>query len=159
MSYAYAIVDDELYDPTPAPHRPTSNATTQAEPRKWPVVRVGPHRSWHMNAVVRAIGFVDLRPGWNGHHAPTPSFDAVMAILGALSNLPADVIPPLVMPTAEGGAQLEWHQDGWNVEVVADPAGSLWAWLYHPTDGVEYDFDEDEYLPHVLDVVKKFHQR
>lgn len=57
----------------------------------------------------------ELKPGWDSYGAPALS-------LAALKVARVMLDAPQVVPTPGGGIQLEWHQDGLDIEIVI-PAG------------------------------------
>lgn len=70
----------------------------------------------------------------------------MQALVGAITVLrdamTADTIPPAVVPTADGGLQLEWHTKGVDLEVYVDANGHVSAWCQ---EGAR-EWEED-YLP------------
>src|SRR2546429_800812 len=71
-----------------------------------------------------------LEPGWDGERAEPMSwraFDAALMVLAeTMSN---DTVPPQIVPTYDGGLQLEWHCAGVDLEVYIQPNGQVSAWL------------------------------
>lgn len=59
-----------------------------------------------------------LTEGWNGHGGGVPLTDATLRIIDCLA----------VVPTFNGGVQIEWHANGWDVEIECAPDGSPTGW-------------------------------
>lgn len=91
---------------------PTTRRTIEAtEQPRW----LGPT----IGALMRAL---ELPDGWNSYRAPRIQARAVNTALDLLrSSAQDDSPPPIVVPTAEGGVQLEWHAWGLDVELDVSP--------------------------------------
>lgn len=81
---------------------------------------------------------------------------AVSQILSLLLAILDDNAPtPSVVPTWEGGVQVEWHRNHIDLEIEAMPSGSV-EYFYHGPDGEceervsENDLDEVRQLAHKL---------
>lgn len=63
-----------------------------------------------------------LDPGWDGYGAPsidrTALGDALQLLYGSAR---AETPPPAIVPTGTGGVQLEWHDQGFDIEVYLQP--------------------------------------
>lgn len=57
--------------------------------------------------------------------------------------LSAEASPPTVVPTSQGGVQLEWHANGIDLEIAVSPSGAVNAYYYNRTTGQVW---EDEGL-------------
>lgn len=66
-----------------------------------------------------------------GDLVPSPlAWRATADLLESLRLEPPDA--PAVVPTADGGVQLEWHRDGTDVEVYVEPDGAVSFWCAGP---------------------------
>lgn len=108
---------------------------------------------WQAVLLMRLLSFGNLRPGWDGHYAPTPSDDAIVTLANFLLAIPMSSHPGAVVPTAAGGAQLEWHAAGWDIEVAAEPDGELNAWICNDADHID-----EAYGPSPDDVSRPVHR-
>jgi hypothetical protein len=59
-----------------------------------------------------------LKHGWDSYGGlpPTPEAIAVAEIL---------LQPGSLVPSPDGGLQIEWHQGGYDIEITIDPRGSI----------------------------------
>ncbi len=79
--------------------------------------------SW-AEPTLRALGrLLLLEPGWDSHGArrinPALAWAAVPLLNAVMRD---ETPPPAVVPTVRGGVQLEWHQNGIDLEVeLIDP--------------------------------------
>ncbi len=70
-----------------------------------------------------------LQPGWDGGHASTPSMNAIRAAIELLSlGLSPSSPAPALVPTPDGGLQLEWHLSRVEIEIYLDPSGQASGW-------------------------------
>lgn len=56
-----------------------------------------------------------LKPGWDSYGACAIAPDAIRAARVMLSA-------PSVVPCSDGGVQLEWHRDGFDIEIRIPPS-------------------------------------
>jgi hypothetical protein len=88
---------------------------------------------------INAIG--ELEDGWAGPDSRQIADPAIQQALGILSDTMArDTVPPQVVPTAEGGLQMEWHYSGVDLEVYVEPDGHTSAWCREGSREWEEDF-------------------
>lgn len=65
-----------------------------------------------------------------------------VSALRVLALIMSDTTPaPAVVPTFDGGLQLEWHQGGTDLELSIEPDGALSAWCEHE-DGQFVELDD-----------------
>jgi hypothetical protein len=91
---------------------PTTRGTIEAaeEPR------------WLAPTVSALTSVLGLPDGWNSYGAPRIQARAAQTAFDLLrSSAQEDSPAPIVVPTAEGGVQLEWHAWGLDVEVDVSP--------------------------------------
>lgn len=60
-----------------------------------------------------------LKPGWDSYGGDPPS-EKAKAVARIMLGSPA-----WVTPCSDGGIQIEWHEHGWDVEIVIGPDGDL----------------------------------
>ena len=77
-------------------------------------------------AIRQALTLLRLRDGWNSHSAKPVSMeavrDAITFLIDAASEIP-NIAAPTVVPTVRAGMQLEWHQQGIDIEVEFGSGG------------------------------------
>jgi len=97
---------------------------------------------WPAKVVSKMSALLRLRPDWDTYGAPSPRYDAAMFALTLLDGIMRPDTPePSVVPTPNGGVQLEWHETHVDLEihVLAPYEGDVW-WKDHGT-GVEHAVD------------------
>jgi hypothetical protein len=106
-------------------------------------MRVGP---WVEVVTTRFVELLALRDNWNSHGACAISRSNILAAGRFLAAVMEPSTPaPIMVPTAGGGVQLEWHRAGFDVEVLfgeEDPPLLYVAeidkdneWEGHPVEG------------------------
>jgi hypothetical protein len=110
-----------------------SNATTTAA--ETAVAQVIPHgersrgmhiqpaRHWQVPVVRLITELLELPANWNSYGSSRIRRDTAMFAIEILENVMAAGTPlPAVVPTPNGGIQLEWHENGVNFEIdVLEP--------------------------------------
>lgn len=110
-AFYWALPED--MEEAPAPELPQPPADANQESVK---VRVG---AWVREATERFDYLLSLSPGWDGHEAVPVKNEHVLAAGKFLSTVMApETAAPAIVPTADGGIQIEWHQGGVDVEVL-----------------------------------------
>ncbi len=73
---------------------------------------------WLEPVVQRMAALVALPEGWDSYGAPALDAKLLFAALDLLARtMSADTPAPAVIPTSQGGVQLEWHRSGIDLEV------------------------------------------
>lgn len=79
-----------------------------------------------MPVIQRAAELAALPRGWNSYDARPVSAKALHGAIEFLLEYAApDVDRPALVPTVRGGLQLEWHNNGLDVEVEVAPDGHV----------------------------------
>lgn len=77
---------------------------------------------WREAAVLGLARVLGLPEGWDSCGAPRIQQKAVNSAFTLLDSAASDAVPPpAVVPTSDGGVQLEWHAWGTDVELVVPP--------------------------------------
>lgn len=90
-------------------------------------------RPWFSEALKRFLGLIALRDNWNGYGERVVHEGAVKRAMNVLKEVGVDGPPPDVVPTAEGGVQLEWTGAGWEIEVEVPPVGLAAVFIVYPS--------------------------
>jgi hypothetical protein len=115
-----------------------------------------PH--WVQIVLRRLRSIADLPAGWSGRGGPPVE----PQLLPQAFQLIADIMPnddpsyvPHLVPTVEGGLQMEWHRDGFDLEIEMSPLGEVWV-DYTRVDGSEaWDGDFDDLRDRVSKVLMR----
>jgi hypothetical protein len=79
-----------------------------------------------------------LEANWDSYGAPPVAPSAIVHALNVLGTILDDDSPtPIVVPTAAGNVQLEWHQGGIDVEICCSAQGRVSAYLYNHSNHQE----------------------
>ncbi|MER7275859.1 hypothetical protein ABT369_15510 [Dactylosporangium sp. NPDC000244] len=84
-----------------------------------------------MESVIEAMTDITmLEYGWDGEQAQPLSDRAFeMAITILVDTMSIDTVPPQIVPTYDGGLQLEWHCAGVDLEVAVESNGQVSVWF------------------------------
>ncbi len=99
-----------------------------------------------VKSIEQVVDLLDLPEGWNSYAAkPIEPRNAVRAVelLFQLKEIGAP--PPVVVPTAPGGIQLEWHANGIDIEVYINSPDDVTFFAEHleSGDSIEQPVDAD----------------
>lgn len=90
--------------------------------------------------IQRAAELARLPRGWNSYDASPISAAVLQRTLGFLLEYVASGVDhPALVPTVRGGLQLEWHDNGVDVEVEITPDGSV---SFFAEDGTTGETDD-----------------
>lgn len=73
-----------------------------------------------------------LQPGWDGHGAPPIDERAIVTAHRFGAHFDRDYMG--ITPTSLGGIQLEWHRDGYDIELEIASSGHLITLLIESFD-------------------------
>jgi hypothetical protein len=95
-----------------------------------------PEPSWFYPAMSRFQHLSRLADNWDTYGGSRVSDDAIYTALSIIARLLRDQsVPPAIVPTSQGGVQLEWHRVGDEVEVRVTPTGEISAFRCNEGDG------------------------
>lgn len=99
-----------------------------------------------------SVSLLSLERGWDTYNADRIRPDAVERSLEFLMTVRVENrARPSVVPTVEGGIQLEWHQRGVHVEVEFPPFED--ARVFVRQDDTEWEGGGDEALLRAIDLI------
>ena len=99
-----------------------------------------------VKSVKQVVDLLDLPEGWNSYSAkPIEPRNAVRAVELLFQLKETGAPPPIVVPTAPGGIQLEWHANGVDIEVYINSPNEITFFAEHleSGDSVEQPMDAD----------------
>jgi hypothetical protein len=124
--------------PEPLPSVQTSRIPV---PGGWFEIRHrGPEPSWLRPYVCGIAQLLELPAGWDSYGAARIDPNAGARLLNLLGEImrPGTPLPRLV-PDAGAGLQIEWAQQGLELELAVDPNGSVEAFFAEPDAGIEWE--------------------
>lgn len=82
-----------------------------------------------------------LEPGWDSYGgSPIDPKCVALALKFVSTILPNDTSAPAVVPTSQGGVQLEWHTGGVDLEIEFVSATCIRGLFADCTDGATWEF-------------------
>lgn len=109
----------------------------------------GPDSAWHSRLMDRFNELTALPVGWDGYDGKPVSFQCASFAAAVLAKLFQNGVPaPSLVPGADGSLQIEWHRNGYDVELdVLDAQRVIAMRLNHQTQEeelleVENDFSK-----------------
>ncbi|WP_419551427.1 hypothetical protein [Candidatus Poriferisodalis sp.] len=97
--------------------------------------------AWLPAVEQRLRGFLELPENWNGYGEQRINHRAVNGALGLLESLGPHIAKPIASPLPDGGVQMEWIRDRFELEVEVR-AGMPLALFFVDGDGNETDQDD-----------------
>jgi hypothetical protein len=99
-------------------------------------------QSWPDSMGDRLAQLLKLPPGWDGHSARPISRTIADYACSLLPRLVRPGIPPpFIAPLASGGLQLEWHRNGWDLEIEIEAPGQLYAYGRELASNQDWEID------------------
>ena len=88
---------------------------------------------WFRPTLHRMLRFLSLEENWNGYGERPVHESAVKRAVAVLDETCPDGPGPSVVPTAEGGVQIEWATGGFVIEVEIPPSGPAEIFVIDPS--------------------------
>ena len=74
---------------------------------------------WRSTVEARLKKLATYKNGWDGYQSPPPHPSVVAYARSVLNSvMQFDTPPPAIVPMSEGGLQLEWHREGYDIELA-----------------------------------------
>ena len=123
---------------------PAERHAVAYEPKRTPhsaaVEGAGNEPAWIEPTVLRLAELLGLPEGWDSYRAKAIQGRVVSAALHLLESAALPYIPaPIVVPTADGGIQFEWHDLGLDIELEVHPAEAPQLFFRDRRSGEEWD--------------------
>lgn len=101
----------------------------------------GPVPEWVGRAAAMLDELLALPENWNGYGAAAIEPRVVPVVLNFLAEVFVEGHAPLpdLVPTADGGVQVEWHVGGFDLEVEVSPKSGLRAYFYDEASEEEWE--------------------
>ena len=92
---------------------------------------------WFSAVVSRLLPLLSLPPNWNSEGAEAVRGDAILPMVFYVLNqvMKQSTPAPMIVPTAQGGVQLEWHEQSIDVEIEVEPSGEIHVSVEDPQAG------------------------
>lgn len=105
------------------PHSVTYVVQPESKPHAAAVEAAAQEPAWKEPVVLRLVELLQLPERWDSYEARRIQGKAVSSALYLLESSAGHHTPmPSIVPTADGGIQLEWHALGVDMELVVSPA-------------------------------------
>jgi len=105
------------------------------------------HSAWEtlsspewLSAVQTRVEQVAAADSSTRRNAPVALLAIKCALLLLQDTMSDDTLPPNIVPTADGGLQLEWHHNGVDLEVYVEAVGTVSAWCREGSREWEDDY-------------------
>lgn len=122
-----------------AERRTRGNVFVWVEPRaQWGMVSTFAAKpAWLQAAIERLTSLVRLEPGLDSYRAKSIDPQRAQQVLSALLEVMKPETPlPSIVPTTDGGIQLEWHRNGIDLEIEPVSPNRIEYYVRKP-DGTE----------------------
>lgn len=116
---------------------------TLSLPQSEVVVEISqPEPTWLYPALDRLQHLSRLGRNWDSYGGRALTDEAVFTALSVIGRLLSDEsVPPAIVPTSDGGVQLEWHRDGDELEIRVTPNGEISAFRFNEAAGEGAEVD------------------
>lgn len=85
--------------------------------------------TWQMQTIDKVIKLSNLPENWDSYDGKPPAPNTILLAIKLIASLPwsyfDDVPVPAVIPTSEGGLQLEWNSENRELELEVRPSGQI----------------------------------
>lgn len=96
---------------------------------------------WTDRAIRRLTELCHLPVGWDGHHGlPTNRDTAYFAATIVALMMNPRIPMPSILPLSNGGLQIEWHRNQWDVEIEVAGPYHIAVYTNDLTSGVDHEF-------------------
>ncbi len=94
---------------------------------------LSPYPPWFKEAVTQMRELLSLGENWNGYGEQPVHDSAFWRALGVLGDIGINGPRPDIVPTPDGGLQLEWMGAGFEIEVEIPPEGPAIIFISNPS--------------------------
>ena len=88
---------------------------------------------WFHPTLNRLLEFLTLEENWNGYGELPIHESAVKRAVDVLDSICSEGPAPSVVPTSQGGVQIEWAANGFEIEVEIPPSGPVALLMVEPS--------------------------
>lgn len=106
-------------------------------------------RPWLTGQLERVYRIQALKENWDSYHSPPMTAQAADVTRSLLHMLSAwhtinPKIQPQLCPTTDGGIQIVWREQGYELDVDIEPDGQVTGWLHRLCDGAEVTWPPED---------------
>lgn len=121
-------------------------------------VRVQSNQSTWIRALSDRLEYLTnrLKIGWDGYAGRPVSFHTAHFVANLLERVCIDTIPaPDLVPGSDGSLQIEWHLNGYDIELDVIGAHKVVAYRFHHESGTECEHELTNDFTIVLSWIKE----
>lgn len=112
---------------------------------------------WLQAAAEQIDRLLRLEPGWDSYGALPVSSRAAAAALEVIQDLVSEaILPPSIVPMANGGIQLEWHASGMDLEIELMDRWNAVVYFCDLATEKELEANLGEKFSEVVEIVGRF---
>lgn len=116
----------------------------------------GTEPAWLQPTLQALLALRNLPRGWDSYGAKPIDIDCIQEAMRLLVQIMKEDSPvPCVVPTAEGGVQLEWHQGGYDIEVEIASPTQISAFVEDAKSGEELEIDVKREQDRLRELLRK----
>ena len=161
-----ALSERDVIEWSPGATLPDSGMLVHSEPRvtvrlsNIQIEQLG--RNEHFGGWVRPTlealdSKLQLAPNWDSHGAlPIDKRRVFNAIRVLFSTMSSDTEAPWVVPTTDGGIQLEWHREDKDLEVEISGGGDASIFFHNARTGEEWEISLAENIPRLRSLLAQW---
>ena len=100
---------------------------------------------------------LQLAPNWDSHGALQIDKQRVLDAINVLfRTMSIDTAAPWVVPTTDGGIQLEWHRKDEDLEVEINGGGDASIYFHNARTGEEWEISLSENMPRLRNLLAQW---
>lgn len=114
---------------------------------------------WSTELSMKLEELMKLEQGWDGYDACPVSFDVAFFVSRVLENICFNQTPkPSVIPGSKGDLQIEWHINGYDIELHIIKPYHIEAVVYSEEENFEKEFTLSSDYKSLLPYIEKISQ-
>lgn len=120
------------------------------------VIRMERSEQWASPILDKILELQELSPNWDSYGAKPVSSNAVMtAIEFVLVYLRPTDLSPSIVPTCDGGIQLEWHTDRLDLEIGISPSSQTSLFASHGDSEDDFEVAHPLHIREAIELLRE----